>query len=277
LPKIQIKIKESRLEKQTELLEKAYLNFHTKYHRERDPIFLSDRYIDVRDKEVVSFIVCSIAYGNVKSIIEDAKKLLLMLGPHPYQTIIEKKFVGKLEGFYHRFTTSSDMERLLLALSDVLKKHKTIENCYLSVFHPQKSSKENLSSFVKNFGSNRFLLPTPDDGSACKRLNMFLRWVARPNDGVDLGLWKKWDPQYLMLPLDTHLMKMVSFLGWTKSKSANWRVVEETTNVLKRIDPKDPIRFDFALCHLSMVGESLETLERRPFYEESPKRKLRSP
>lgn len=111
--------------------------------------------------------------------------------------------------------------------------------------------------------SLKYLLSDPLRGSACKRLNMYLRWMVREADEIDLGLWKCVKKEQLMLPVDTHLLKTLRILKWTSSKQATWKVVEEATERLRKYAPEDPIRYDFALCHLSMAGGKISQYEKR--------------
>jgi uncharacterized protein (TIGR02757 family) len=99
-----------------------------------------------------------------------------------------------------------------------------------------------------------FLLPLPSRGSACKRLNLFLRWMVRPADGVDFGLWRGVRPAQLLMPLDTHVWRIARALGLTARRTADWRAAVEITDALRRIDPQDPVRFDFAIARLGIVG-----------------------
>ena len=112
----------------------------------------------------------------------------------------------------------------------------------------------------------RYLLPRPADGSACKRLNMFLRWVVRPDDGLDLGIWPEVSPALLVIPLDTHSARVARALNLTRRVTTDWRAAEEVTQSLRRYDPEDPVRYDFALCHVSMSGDwpELDRARRRP-------------
>jgi uncharacterized protein (TIGR02757 family) len=98
------------------------------------------------------------------------------------------------------------------------------------------------------------MLTSPDDGSACKRLNLFLRWMVRPDDGVDLGPWTALTPADLVVPLDVHVLRISRFLGLTRRSDASWRTACEVTDGLARLDPADPVRFDFALSHLGISG-----------------------
>jgi uncharacterized protein (TIGR02757 family) len=101
----------------------------------------------------------------------------------------------------------------------------------------------------------RYLLVRPADGSACKRLNLFLRWVVRPDDGLDLGVWPEVSTRGLIVPLDTHSSRVARALGFTRRATTDWRTAEEVTAALRRYDPDDPVRYDFALCHVSMSGD----------------------
>jgi uncharacterized protein (TIGR02757 family) len=101
----------------------------------------------------------------------------------------------------------------------------------------------------------KFLFPSPERGGACKRLNLFLRWVARPADGIDLGLWSSVSPARLLVPLDVHVAFHARVLGLSRRRQADWRMVEEVTAALRAIDPADPVRYDFSLCHLGIHGD----------------------
>jgi uncharacterized protein (TIGR02757 family) len=97
-----------------------------------------------------------------------------------------------------------------------------------------------------------FLFPAPLAGSACKRLCMFLRWVVRPADGIDLGIWHGVTPAQLVIPVDTHISRICSYLGFTGRSSADWRMAQEITAALRRLDPADPVKYDFSLAHLGI-------------------------
>src|SRR5262249_897729 len=101
----------------------------------------------------------------------------------------------------------------------------------------------------------RFLLPTPTDGSACKRTNLFLRWMVRPEDGVDCGVWTAIRPNQLVIPLHTHIASICTYIGLTARKSLGWQMALDITRQLRRLDPEDPLRYDFALCHLGIAGD----------------------
>ena len=257
-----------------ELLDAAYHNFHTSYHRGKDPISLVHEFEHARDREVVAFLAACLSYGNVTTILASARNILKTIGPEPYQRIVDGEFSGKFAGFRHRFTTGDDIEILCAWLSQALRTEKTLEDFFLRDRKGTEPMKELLSDFVvrltklplpialqkkvKSRERNlKYLISDPERGSACKRLNMFLRWMVRPPDGIDLGLWSRLSSKQLMLPIDTHLLQTLQHLKWTRSKQATWKVVEAATTRLRLYEPDDPIRYDFALCHLSMTGKTI--------------------
>lgn len=267
------------------LLEKAYTDYHVHFHRERDAIARVSSFSDPKDQEIVAFLSALLAYGNVRAILNSIDELLRQLGPSPYQSVIDKKFVGTLDSFVHRFTKGVDIEILLYWVSEAIRTEGSFENFFLA--GPKEGGmKMRLSSFVQRFTGQplppslassltsrsrnlRYLLSDPLRGSACKRLNLFLRWVVRANDGIDLGLWTKVPASELMLPVDTHLLRILRDLRWTRSKTANWKVAEEATARLRLYCEEDPVKYDFALCHLSMSGGKI--LEYRKALDETQK------
>jgi len=248
------------------LLEKAYMDFHTSYHRERDPVSLVHRYREKRDQEIAAFFACLLAYGNVTTILSSVRHVLSKLEPSPFGSIASGRFSGQFSGFRHRFTTGEDLEVLCIWLSSVLNQFGSLET-FFAKENTEQPIKILISRFVqrlvkqpvpKNRQRNlKYLLSDPMRGSACKRLNMFLRWMVRPADGIDLGLWTVMKPEKLMLPIDTHILQALRALRWTRCKQATWKVVEEATAQLRLYSPSDPIRYDFSLCHLSMDGKKI--------------------
>jgi len=258
------------------LLELAYQDFHSHYHRELDPVSFCHRYPDPKDKEIVALLAAVLSYGNVRTILTSVQRVLAPLGPRPSQALREREIWPELAGFRHRFTTDQDIEILFAWLGSALREQGSLEK-YFAGGAPSLTGplRGHLSSFILRFTSQslpshlqsvrlarernlKYLLSDPERGSACKRLNMFLRWVVRREDSIDLGLWKCLKEDQLMLPVDTHLLKILRQLGWTRSKQANWKVVEAATAKLREVAPDDPIRFDFSLCHLGMNGKSLK-------------------
>ncbi len=255
------------------VLELAYRDYHCHFHREKDPVSLVHRYPDIRDQECAAFFAALLSYGNVATILSSVGKVLKVFEESPYQSLLNGKDFS-FSGFRHRFTTGDDIEILSYWTQSALRSHGNLENFFLGEQKKNLPMKELLSSFVERFTSQptpphlglklkrrirnlKYLISDPKRGSACKRLNMYLRWMVRPPDGIDLGLWKGLGSHQLMLPVDTHVLKTLHGLGWTKSQQATWKVVEAATEKLRLYFPSDPIRYDFALCHLSMAGKSI--------------------
>jgi uncharacterized protein (TIGR02757 family) len=256
------------------IFEKAYRDFHSVAHRNQDPIRLVYQYQEPKDQEVSAFLTALLAYGGVTTIISSVKKVLAPLGKNPHAFLKTASLRGLWSGFYHRFTTGEDIEIVMQRLQCVLRQNDSIEDFFLKEGN-QQPMKILLSSFVRRLENEplplhlkktaekrsrnlKYLISDPARGSACKRLNLFLRWVVRPKDGIDLGLWKQLSPKQLILPVDTHLLQTLKRLKWTRSDQATWKVAELATEKLRFFCPEDPIRYDFALCHLSMSGHSLQ-------------------
>ncbi len=277
------------------VLEAAYRDHHSQHAKSRDPVSLVHAYTRPADQEVVGLIVALLSYGGVPTILRNAQRALEPLGKHPSRTLLLPGFRPNLAEFKHRFTTGADLEVVFAWLGSALRKKGSLESYFLEGQRPEGRMADLLSSFVQRLTSEplppelskkremreaqlKHLLSDPKRGSACKRLNMFLRWMVRPADGIDLGIWKRVQPSQLILPLDTHVLKTVRALHWTRSRQANWKLAEAATARLARYCPEDPVRYDFSLCHLSMEGGKIlhymgthgAKLERRPFHKKSP-------
>lgn len=255
------------------ILDSAYRNFHTQFHREKDPVHWPHQFSVTADKEVAAFLSAILAYGNVTSILGSLQKVFAALGPYPSQGLCRNDLSERLHGFYHRFNKAEDIEIVCGWLREVLERSGSLEAFFSS--GTRSSHQDSLSSFVERLTAlplpdrlNKqlparqrnvdYLISNPARGSSCKRLNLFLRWVVRPSDGIDLGIWQSVRPADLLVPVDTHVLKVIRELGWTQSKSARWVTAEEATSQLRKFCPDDPVRYDFSLCHLSMSGLSVK-------------------
>ena len=240
-----------------------------------DPVQFVHHYDDPRDREVVAFIVSAFAYGNVKSILATARQALSFLGSSPAQSLAAfdpRKDGRRLRSFYHRFNTSRDLSVFLWMIRRVLEEHGSLEAAFLAGLSPTDTDTgaalTHFSASMLGTGFERFypagelrrrigvrfLLPSPVDGSACKRMNLFLRWMVRPSDGVDSGIWNRVRPNQLVIPLDTHIARISRYIGLTEMKSPGWAMALDVTKSLRRLDGADPLRYDFALCHLGIAG-----------------------
>lgn len=260
--------------------EAAFRDYHHERERKLDPISLVYPYTDPKDREVVAFLIALISYGNVRTIIQSGERLLTPLGSSPFDYLTSEERLNLWPDFKHRFTKGKDLEIVAHWLRSILKREGSLECFFIKASNcPERPMKEKLARFVRGIWSEKlpshllkdfesrkrnlkYLISDPDQGSACKRLNMFLRWVVRPNDGVDLGLWKQISPRELMLPIDTHLLQTLKRLRWVRNDNANWKAVEVATKKLREISCEDPIRYDFALCHLSMSGGNIREIQK---------------
>jgi len=215
-----------------------------------DPLEFPRRYKNPADTEAAALICALFAYGNVTSMKAFLERLLEALGPSPARALKEGR---RVRARPYRFQTADDVERFLGGLGRVLKKHGSIEAAFCGVEGDAEARLENLALALRR-ASGRLtpglahLLPLPSSGSACKRWWLFLRWVVRKEDGVDLGLWSCLKPADLIIPVDVHVARMARRLGLAKRKSPDRLFAIEVTESLRRLCPEDPVKYDFALA-----------------------------
>ncbi len=251
-------------------------NFPKERHLENDPVRFVHRYEDPRDREVVGLLASAFAYGNVKSVLKTGETALAMLGPSPSKSIRSfdpRTDARRLRGFYHRFNTSRDLGVLFWIIRRTLEEYGSLEAAFTSGLSANDAdvgpALTNFCRILLGFGHEqfyprgelkrrhgvRFFFPSPSEGSACKRLNLFLRWMVRSEDRIDCGVWTGVAPRQLVIPLDTHIARISSYIGLTEMRSPGWRMAIDITRSLRRLDPRDPVRYDFALCHLGIAGD----------------------
>jgi len=192
-------------------------------------------------------------------------RLLEALGPSPHAFLASSAPLhpSAWAGTYHRFVSGEGVRRFLLCLRGAYRAHPTLERLYLAGRGGEPPDlRRDLSRFLADFRGRwgpslprqrDFLFPRPERGSACKRHNMFLRWVVRGPDGVDLGLWTAVSPRDLVVPLDTHMARLGGWLGLTRRKTPDWRMAEEITGALRAACPDDPVKFDYPLTRLGIL------------------------
>ena len=240
-----------------ERLEALYSAYNRRCYVHPDPLeFLYD-FHDPLDVEVAGFIASSLAYGNVKQILRSVSLVLAKMGPCPSNFLLESPFnriAGTFSDFKHRFTTGQELARLLWGLRRVIESHGSLQKCFVSRLRRNDHTViPALSSFVENIFPEGcdFLIPAPGKGSACKRLNLFLRWMVRRDD-VDPGGWEGVPPSKLVVPLDTHMHRIAMRLGLTKRNQANLRTAIEITEAFRKLSPSDPVRYDFVLTRFGI-------------------------
>ncbi len=226
-----------------------------------DPVHFVHRYAEPRDQEVVGLVASSLAFGQVVTVRQSVARVLDILGPNPAAFIeasTEAELLTALDGFVHRVYRAKHLARLLGGAGDLLREHGRLGVAFrASLSSAGLDLREGAARFADRLRGDgaprglKHLLSDPRAGSACKRLLLYLRWMIRPSDGVDLGLWDL-PPSILVMPLDTHVHRIARNLGLTDRADASWRTAVEVTDALRAFDPDDPVKYDFALCHMGV-------------------------
>jgi uncharacterized protein (TIGR02757 family) len=236
-----------------------------------DPVEFPRRFRDAADREVVGLVAAALAFGNVKTIRASVERVMAFLGPEPAaraRSFSAREARDALRDFRHRWTRGTDVACLLVFAGRMLEESGGV-GAFFREGYVEGDMAESLRSFSERALSLdhgglfrtrslpkdagvRFFFPSPATGAA-KRLNMYLRWMARPDDGVDLGLWRFVPTRDLVVPLDTHVFRIGRHLGWTRRRTASWRAAIDITRSLARIDPEDPVKYDFALSRMGIL------------------------
>lgn len=242
-------------------------------HLGNDPLSFCHRYTDPADQEVAAVIASSFAYGSVVIILRTLEVIFAELGRSPRRYVEQfepRAGLRTFSRFKHRFNDGRDLCALLWAMHTMVEQAGSIQAFFLRGHNAADSDVSGALNryaaavlaldYGDVFGMSAvpadsyfpFLFPAPSSGSACKRLCMMLRWLARPVDGIDLGLWDGVSPAQLIIPVDTHISRISRYLGLTRRKAADWRMAQEITASLRLFDPEDPVKYDFALAHIGI-------------------------
>ncbi len=243
------------------ILEELYHKLNRRKFVHPDPLEFLYGYPDVEDREIVALIASSLAYGRVVQILRSVKRVLTLI--EEPRRFVESESFGTMEkkfrNFKHRFTSGKDIAMLLHGVKGVISRYGSLEKCFLSGFSENDETIcPALKSFVdeikKGYGGKSCILADPALGSACKRLNLFLRWMVRKDD-VDPGGWDNVPASKLLIPLDTHMHNISIRLGITRRKQANMVTALEITGAFRKICPDDPVRYDFCLTRYGIRSE----------------------
>lgn len=239
-----------------ELLEELYLRYDNVDFISPDPISIPHSFSSQPDREVSGLLAATIAWGNRKTIVKSANRMMDYLDRRPYDFVVgaSEAELRVLESYVHRTFNGEDLICFVRAIREICRRYGSLGSWFQSDYalrgdmrlvladfrelffsepHPQRSEKH-LSSIAK--------------GAACKRLNMYLRWMVRPDvHGVDFGYWREIPPSALYLPLDLHSGNVARQLGILGRKQNDWRAVEEVMTELRKADPNDPVKYDYAL------------------------------
>jgi uncharacterized protein (TIGR02757 family) len=227
-----------------------------------DPLGFVRRWEDPADVEAAGVIAAALAYGRVAQIHATLSRVFERVG-RPSRYLRQRAAAqvrGDFHGFRHRFNDGSDVAGLLLALRAARERHGSLLACFAIHDDPAAGTLlPALEGFVGELAAAadpcpEFLLARPERGSACKRWHLFLRWMVR-RDAVDPGPWRRLGPERLVVPLDAHLFRIGTALGFTERRSADGRAALEVTGGFRALSPRDPVRYDFSLARAAMEGE----------------------
>lgn len=241
-----------------------------------DPVEFPRAYPRAADAEVAGLVAVSLAYGRADVFKPVITRVLARMQPGPAafcEAFAAAPDRAAFEGIVYRFNRPPDLAALALAIGTVRRRHGSLGARFaallrdrggdaaalrpaLAAFAAELREAPGVAALLGGRGARglRHLLPDPAGPGASKRWNLYLRWMVRGPDGVDLGLWREVPAAALVVPLDTHVHRVARALGLTARPDASWRTAEEITGALRALDPADPVRYDFALCHLGMSG-----------------------
>jgi len=253
------------------VLERLYADFNYP-DSATDPIQIVRRYTRSDDREVVGFVAAALAFGRVTSVLQSIERVLAVMGNRPAAYVRQfepRRDAAAFDGIVHRWTRERDIVALVWVMHQMIASAGSIEAFFvrgddgaspdvqgaLDSFSTRALSLDLRAAYgrVPRRPGVCYFFPRPSAGSACKRLNLFLRWMVR-KDALDLGVWSRVPPARLVVPLDTHVIRVGRCLKLTTYTSPGWRMARDITASLRVLDPDDPVKYDFALCHLGMMN-----------------------
>ena len=246
-----------------DFLEEKYDKYNRISFIESDPICIPHQFTQKEDIEIAGFLAATIAWGQRVTIINNANKMMKLMGNNPHDFIMsaKKKDVSRFDNFVHRTFNGIDAAFFIKSIQNIYKNHGGLQNAFSPTSNVKSDhTLEAIMNFRKIFFSIEHPYRTgkhvsnPSENSSAKRLCMYLRWMVRnDNQGVDFGIWKtSLLPSHLMCPLDVHSGNVARKLGLLKRTQNDWKAVEELTGNLKKFDAKDPVKYDFALFGLGV-------------------------
>jgi uncharacterized protein (TIGR02757 family) len=239
--------------------EEMYRCYNRPEYIEPDPVSTVRVYPDLLNREVAGVIASSLAYGRASQIVRSIRRVLGAMGENPGGFLLEaddERVWEICNGFRHRFTDCNDIYELLLSIRDILFEWGSIEALFASGLGKDEKVTGGLRklyrSLQKNSGKRKnSLLPNVSRGSACKRYNLMIKWMVR-NDGIDPGGWRCLSPASLILPLDTHMIRICQELGLVTRKTPDMVTANQATRSFRLIAPQDPTKYDFTLTRFGI-------------------------
>lgn len=266
-----------------EKLDSLYRTFDRAY-LSSDPLEFVHKFKTRGDREITGLVASSLAYGKVLGIRRSITSVMERVGWEPRAfaaNATRRETLKAFAGFKHRFNVGADVAALFWMARRMTEEAGSIGAFFVKGYSDEHANiKEALENFsVRALGLDagfayggdkkisegagvRYFFPLPSKGSACKRLNLYLRWMVRRGDSLDFGLWRKVSPSKLIIPLDTHMARLARNIGLTKRKNAGWATAEDVTASLRKLDPADPTKYDFALTRLGILDRCPRRIDR---------------
>jgi uncharacterized protein (TIGR02757 family) len=247
---------------------KEFLDFKANQYEnpdflDSDPLKLVHLFSKKEDREIIGLLTATIAWGNRKSIISNGEKLIELLKNEPFEYVLNYNTSKQIKNFVHRTFNAQDLDFFIRSLQNIYLNHGGLEAAF-KVHSEYAGIKGRIINFRELFLSINHdkrsdkHISNPLQNSACKRLNMFLRWMVRPNNrGVDLGIWKSISSSELYLPLDVHTSRNARLLGLLIRKQDDWKALEELMETLRIMSPIDPVKYDYALFGIGVNEKKL--------------------
>ena len=273
-------ISAARAARLREPLERLYRHYDYGARIQSDAIQFPARYPDPLDREIVALLASCLAYGRVSLFGPWVARLLGWLTPSP-RAFVERfdpaRDAPRFAPFHYRFTRGRDVAAAVLAIHRLIERHGTLRAAFVAGYSAEDPDiRPALGRFAVSILAQDFrpvgmrrptrgfrhLFPDPATGGACKRWHLFLRWMVR-RDPPDFGDWREVSPSKLLIPLDTHIANMAHAIRLTPLRSRTGRMAADVTETLRRLDPADPVKYDFALCHTRMRGDCLDRRDPR--------------
>ena len=237
-------------------MDRLYRRYNRRKYVHPDPLeFLYD-YSQAKDREIVGLIASALAYGRVAQILKSVRHVLDLMGRSPHAFLMDasdESLIAQLRPFKHRFTTGREMAVLLSGAKKAIARYGSLNECFVAGLQPDDDTVlPALERFAREIHCSRsYLIRCPVDGSACKRMNLYLRWMVR-KDAVDPGGWEGVPRSKLVVPLDTHMATIGRTFGFTRRKSANIGMALDITMAFRELSPEDPVKYDFALTRFGI-------------------------
>jgi uncharacterized protein (TIGR02757 family) len=249
------------IRKLKDLLDPEVERFNRREFIPTDPIAIPHEYTKRQDIEIAGFFAATLAWGQRKTILAKTRDLLNRMDNRPHEFILHHSDsdLRAFDDFRHRTFNATDALYFIDFFRRHYQSHDSLEELFSSPFKTD-GARCAIATFRRVFFDAPYAptrtgkhVPDPERGSACKRVNMFLRWMVRSDkNGVDFGLWKNISPSSLICPIDLHVERVARQLKMIKRKQVDWQTAEELTSVLRQLDPIDPVKYDFALFGLGL-------------------------